>query len=69
MTPNGDGTRERLIADLERWLVAMAETQESLARDRQKVLPILTALRMGALSVAVAQAMLADKRITIQDTA
>ena len=61
MTPNGDGTRERLIADLERWLVAITETQERLARDRQKVLPILTSLRMRALSVAVAIAMLADK--------
>ena len=68
MTPNGDGTRERLIADLERWLVTMAETQEFLARDRQKVLPILTALRMGALSVAVAQAMLAeDKGIEVRE--
>ena len=66
MTPNGDGTRERLIADLERWLVAIAETQESLARDRQRVLPVLTALRMGALSVAVAQAMLADKGIVAE---
>ena len=67
MTANGDGTRERLIAELEARLVALSQTQEACWRQARELAPILTGLRMETLSVALAVAMLADKGIGVRE--